>query len=315
MSKIPAQRSIIDRRALIQRLADIVALELPKVKRRSKVLEALKESLNHGRTEIRTRFEERGDGAETVRENCFLIDQLIRTVHDFATDYEFPQGIRTTGEAMSLVAVGGYGRGELSPQSDIDLLFLTPYKRTPWHEQIVEYILYMLWDMGLKVGHSTRSSDECVRQAKADLTIRTALLEMRWLWGDQALFFELQNRFRNDVVAGSAEEFIEAKLAERDARHGQMGDTRYVLEPNVKEGKGGLRDLHTLYWLAKYLYRVKDIGQLVDAGLISRAAARRFTKAQDFLWTVRCHLHYLTGRAEDRLTFDVQQEIASRMGY
>jgi [protein-PII] uridylyltransferase len=315
MTKIPAQRAIIDRRALINRLAEVAALDLPKIKRRAKVLETFKQALADGRAEVRRRFDGRGDGTETVHEYCFLIDQLVRAVHDFAADHEFPQGIRTSGEAMSLVAVGGYGRGELSPQSDIDLLFLTPYKRTPWHEQIVEFILYMLWDMGLKVGHSTRSADECVRQARADLTIRTALLEMRWVWGDQPLFFDLQNRFRNEIIAGSGEEFVEAKLAERDSRHNQMGDTRYVLEPNVKEGKGGLRDLHTLYWLAKYLYRVRDIDQLVDAGVISKDAWKRFTKAQGFLWTVRCHLHYVTGRAEDRLTFDVQPEIASRMGY
>lgn len=315
MTKITAQRAIIDRRAVTERLAGVVALELPKHKRRSKVLEIFKDALATGRAEIRARFDQSGDGAQTVRENCFLIDQLIRTVHDFAVEHEFPNGIRTSAEALSLVAVGGYGRAELSPQSDIDLLFLTPYKRTPWHEQIVEYILYMLWDMGLKVGHSTRSADECARQAKEDLTIRTALLEMRWLWGDQDLFVELQNHFRADVVAGSGEEFVESKLAERDARHTQMGDTRYVLEPNVKEGKGGLRDLHTLYWIAKYLYRIENIGQLVDLGLISRDAEKRFTKAQAFLWTVRCHLHYLTGRPEDRLTFDVQQEIARRMGY
>lgn len=315
MNKIPAQRSVIDRRALIQRLADLVAEELPRHKRRARVLEIFKDTLNTGRAEIRARFEAGGSGTETVAENCFQIDQLIRTVHDFAVEHEFPHGIRTQGEAMSLVAVGGYGRGELSPQSDIDLLFLTPYKRTPWHEQIVEYILYMLWDMGLKVGHSTRSADECVRQAKGDLTIRTALLEMRWIWGDQELFAELQDRFRNDVIAGSGEEFVEAKLAERDARHSQMGDTRYVLEPNVKEGKGGLRDLHTLFWLAQYLYRVKSIDELADLGIISRQAVKTFTKAQGFLWTVRCHLHYLTGRPEDRLTFDVQQEMAARMGY
>jgi [Protein-PII] uridylyltransferase len=315
MSNIPAQRAIVDRRALIERLAGLVAQDLPRHKRRSAVLDIFKEALNAGRTEVRARFEAHGDGTETVAENCFLIDQLIRAVHDFAVEHELPQGIRTPGEAMSLVAVGGYGRGELSPQSDIDLLFLTPYKRTPWHEQIVEYILYMLWDMGLKVGHSTRSADECVRQAKGDLTIRTALLEMRWIWGDQDLFGDLQNRFRTDVVAGSGEEFVEAKLAERDARHAQMGDTRYVLEPNVKEGKGGLRDLHTLYWLAKYLYRVRTIDDLVEQGIISKAAGKTFTKAQGFLWTVRCHLHYLTGRPEDRLTFDVQQEIARRMSY
>jgi len=315
MSNIPDQRNIVDRRAIITRLAAIVAEELPKHKRRSRVLEVFKAALAEGRAEIRKRFTAGGSGTDTVRANCFLIDQLIRIAHDFAVDHEQAQGVRTAAEAMSLVAVGGYGRGELSPHSDIDLLFLTPYKRTPFQEQMVEYILYLLWDLGLKVGQATRSADECVRHAKEDLTIRTALLEMRWVWGDQALFADLQARFRNDVIAGSTEEFVESKLAERKTRHEQMGDVRYVLEPNVKEGKGGLRDLHTLYWIARYLYGVNTVDDLVEKGLISRAAATRFAKAQSFLWTVRCHLHYLTDRPEDRLTFDVQPEIARCMGY
>jgi [protein-PII] uridylyltransferase len=315
MSRIHAQRAIIDRRALIGRLADIAALEPNKHKRRTRVLEAFKAVLATGRAEIQRRFEAGAKGSDTVHETAFLFDQLIRAAHDFAVETELEQGVQTAAEALSLVAVGGYGRGEMSPQSDIDLLFLTPYKRTPRHERLVEYLLYLLWDLGLKVGQSTRSADECVRQAKADLTIRTALLEMRWLWGDQALFRDLRVRFRTDVVAGSGEAFVEAKLAERDARHEQMGDVRYVLEPNVKEGKGGLRDLHTLFWIARYLYGVENVRQLAESGVISQSAAARFVKAQDFLWTVRCHLHYLTGRAEDRLTFDVQPEIASRMGY
>ncbi|MBR9972611.1 [protein-PII] uridylyltransferase [Magnetospirillum sulfuroxidans] len=315
MSKIVRQRDIIDRRAIMARLTELAESDLPKMKRRSAVLGVFKDVLAHGRAEVRQRFDVHGDGTQTVRENCFLIDQLVRIVHDFAAAHELPQNIRTSGEAMSLVAVGGYGRGELSPQSDIDLLFLTPYKRTPWHEQIVEYVLYMLWDMGLKVGQSTRSADECIRMAKGDLTIRTALLEMRWLWGDQPLYFDLKNRYANEIIAGTGEEFVEAKLAERDARHSNMGDTRYVLEPNVKEGKGGLRDLHTLYWLARYLYRVDSIAELVDQGILSKDAHKRFAKAQAFLWTVRCHLHYVTERAEDRLTFDVQPEIAQRMNY
>ena len=315
MSKIVDQRAIIDRRAVVARLAAAVAEEQPKHKRRSQVLEIFKAALQDGRTEIQRRFGKSGDGSETVRANCFLIDQMIRIAHDYVSEFEQAQGVRTAAEAMSLVAVGGYGRGELSPHSDIDLLFLTPYKRTPFQEQMVEYILYLLWDLGLKVGQATRSADECVRHAKADLTIRTALLEMRWIWGDQTLFADLEVRFRNDVIAGSAGEFVESKLAERNARHEQMGDVRYVLEPNIKEGKGGLRDLHTLFWIARYLYGVNTVDQLVERGLISRAAATRFAKAQSFLWTVRCHLHYLTDRPEDRLTFDVQPEIATRMGY
>ena len=315
MPAFPRQRDIFDRRAMIAKLADLAQSDLPRHKRRSKVLEIFKTALNDGRNEVRRRFDSHGDGSVTVAENCFLMDQLIRCIHDFATEYEFPHSIRTQGEALSLVTVGGYGRGELSPQSDIDLLFLTPMRRTPWHEQIVEYILYMLWDLGLKVGQSTRSPEECIRQAKADLTIRTALLEMRWLWGDQDLYLDLKARYQAEIIQGNGEEFLESKLAERDSRHNQMGDTRYVLEPNVKEGKGGLRDLHTLYWLAKYLYRVQNVSDLVRLGVLSRHAAKQFTKAQAFFWTVRCHLHYLSGRPEDRLTFDMQPEIAARMGY
>jgi len=315
MTKINHQRRIVDRQAVIGRLAELAAEDLPKNKRRMRALEIFKQVLGQGRAEIRGRFEALGDGTLTVRENCFLIDQLVRLVHDFAADHEFPQSVRTSGEAMSLVAVGGYGRGELSPHSDIDLLFLLPYKRAPYHEQVVEYILYMLWDVGLKVGHSTRSADDCIRNAREDLTIRTALLEMRWLWGDQSLFADLWKRYRTEVMDNTAVEFVESKLAERDARHAQMGDSRYVLEPNIKEGKGALRDLHTLYWIARYMYRVESMAELVDAGIISRPAARRFVKAQAFLWTVRCHLHYLTDRPEDRLTFDVQPEIAVRMHY
>ncbi len=315
LPKIKNQRAIINRAEIIARLDGLIAEESPKSKRRAKVLEIIKQAHQAGHDEVRRRFEARGLGTEAVRENCFLVDQLVRIVHDFAAEHEYPAGGATTGQVMSIVAVGGYGRGELSPQSDIDLLFLLPYKRTSRAEQIVEYMLYMLWDLGLKVGHSTRSVDECIRQAKADMTIRTALLESRWLWGDQALFAELKRRYRSDVVAGSTEQFVEAKLAERNERHAKLGEARYVLEPNIKEGKGGLRDLHTLYWIAKYLYVISDVRELVKLGVLSEDAANRFAKAQAFLWSVRCHLHFLTGRMEDRLTFDVQQEIARRMGY
>lgn len=315
MPRILSQRAIINRREVITRLAGLDLDDLPRARRRSKVLELFKQVLAEGRAEIRRRFELSGDGSHTVRETCFLMDQMVRLIHDFAAEKVFAPGVRTLGEAMSLVAVGGYGRAELAPQSDVDLLFLLPYKRMPYHEQMVEFILYMLWDLGLKVGQSTRSAEECVKGAKEDLTVRTALLEMRWLWGDQDLFKELQERYRAEVIGVAGIEFIESKLAERDARHAQMGDSRYVLEPNVKEGKGGLRDLHTLFWIARDMYDVAGIDELAEAGIISAQAATRFAKAQAFLWTVRCHLHYLTDRPEDRLTFDVQPEIAARMQY
>ena len=216
---------------------------------------------------------------------------------------------------MVLIAVGGYGRGEMAPHSDIDIGFLAPWKVTGWCEQVIESMLYSLWDMQLKVGHSSRSLDEMVRQSKADVTVRTALLEARYVWGDTALYDEAAARFKAEVQADTARTFIAEKLAEREARHKRMGDSRYVVEPNVKEGKGGLRDLHTLFWIGKYAYNVREPAELVEKGLLTKLEFRQFRRAENFLWAVRCHLHLITGRAEDRLTFDVQREIAERMRY
>jgi [protein-PII] uridylyltransferase len=315
MGGIARQREIIDRRALAEELSAAAgSVQVPALDR-TPFVEPLRAVLTNGRAEIRRRFEATGDGAIVIREQCFLMDQLVRALFDLVTEKIYPLPNPTKGERLAIVAVGGYGRGELAPFSDIDLLFLLPYKQTPHTEQVVEYLLYLLWDLGLKIGQSTRSVDECLRQAKSDLTIRTGLLEARYLWGEQALFNELKRRFDSEIVRGTAAQFVEAKLAERDARHKRVGDSRYQLEPNVKEGKGGLRDLHTLFWIAKYIFRTDDAGKLVDLGVLSAEESQRFDRAQNFLWTVRCHLHYLADRAEERLTFDLQSEIGRRMGY
>ena len=314
MGTIVRQRDIIDRRQLSEELSAVARVRSPNPDHAA-LVPALKTALAKGRAEIRRRFEEKGDGAAVIREQCFLMDQLIRALFDVVTGELYPLPNPTSGERLALVAVGGYGRGELAPYSDIDLLFLLPYKRTPYTEQVVESLLYSLWDLGLKVGHATRSVEDCLRHARSDLTIRTSLIEARYLWGDEALFAELKRRFDAEIVRGTAAQFIEAKLAERDERHRRGGDSRYKLEPNVKEGKGGLRDLHTLFWLAKYIYRIEDVAKLVDLGVLSAEESQRFSRAQKFLWTVRCHLHYLAGRAEERLTFDLQTEIGQRMGY
>ncbi len=314
---IKHQRAIVDRQALQDRLDSIAKATRPGEDRRRQVLAAVKEAYQTGYAEMRRRFEADGEGGETLREHTFLIDQLVRVAHDFAMDHEYGAGAKgkSPATAMSIVAVGGYGRSEMFPHSDIDLQFLMPKKRDPRLEKVVGYVLYILWDLGLTVGHATRTVSECIKGARADLTIRTALLEARWLWGDQALFQELQARYRAEVVPGTQEQFVEAKLAERDDRHAKLGEPRYVLEPNVKDGKGGLRDLHTLYWIAKYLYGVGEVDELVALGHLSQDAAVRFAKAQQFLWTVRCHLHFITGRMEDRITFEVQPDIARRMRY
>ena len=261
MANIHRQRDIIDRRALADELAQTVAAARSPLDRGA-LLPPLKAALAKGRAEIQRRFETEGHAPRAVREQSFLIDQLIRALYDLVTERVYPLANPTQGEKLAIVAVGGYGRGELAPYSDIDLLFLLPYKQTPHTEQVIEYLLYLLWDLGLKVGQATRSVAECLRYAKADLTIRTALLEARYIWGEQALYTELRQRFDAEIARGSAAQFVEAKLAERDARHQRVGDSRYQLEPNVKEGKGGLRDLHTLYWIAKYIYRIEDVAKL-----------------------------------------------------
>ena len=164
--------------------------------------------------------------------------------------------------------------------------------------------------------HATRTVDESIRYAERDQTIRTALLEQRYIWGDRALFDELVKAFAQKFLTGDGRDFVEAKLAERDQRHQRMGDSRYVVEPNVKEGKGGLRDLHLLFWIARYLYRVAQACRAGRQGRVDHGRSARTSSAPSvFLSTVRCHIHYLTGRADDRLSFDLQREIASRLGY
>jgi [protein-PII] uridylyltransferase len=316
------QRAIIDRRAIDGELRALAeAHKGPAEKLRPVAIEKLKAVLAAGRTEIRRRFEMKpgaaggANGAQTVRAGAFLIDQIVRLVYDFADRHIYPASNPTSGERLSIAAVGGYGRAEMAPQSDIDLLFVRPYKSSPRTEQMVEWTLYALWDLGLKVGHATRSVEECIRLAREDMTIRTTMLESRYLWGDDKPFLDVKKRFYAEVAKGTGAEFVEAKLAERNKRHQRMGDSRYVLEPNVKDGKGGLRDLHTLFWIGKYLHRVETVADLVLKGVFTAEEAARFAKCQEFLWSVRCHLHYLAGRPEDRLTFDVQTEIGERMGY
>ncbi|WP_310530968.1 [protein-PII] uridylyltransferase [Novosphingobium sp.] len=313
--RIANQRAIIDRRALASAIADGVA-ELGAEKARPRVVELLRAALRDGKAEIERRLIEKPSaGHECAAAQAFLVDQLVRVIHDHVIGNVYRASNRTTGERLTIMAVGGYGRGEMAPHSDVDIAFLTPGKQTAWCEQVIEAMLYFLWDLGLKIGHSSRSLDDMVRMARSDLTIRTALLEGRYVWGDQDLFDEANRRFWAEVVAGTERDFVSEKLGERNERHKRQGDSRYVVEPNVKEGKGGLRDLHTLYWIGKYIHKVRDSSELVNVGLLSATEYRAFKRAETFFWAVRCHLHAITNRAEDRLTFDLQREVAARMGF
>ncbi len=315
MTKVANQRAVIDRRALAAEIAEAVDRQ-GAAKARTRVVELLRGALAQGRAEIDRRLLERPSaGHMSAEAQAFLVDQLVRLIHDHVVGDVYPSNNRSTGERLTIMAVGGYGRGEMAPHSDVDIAFITPIKQTPWCEQVIEAMLYFLWDLGLKVGHSSRSLDETVRMGRSDLTIRTAMLEGRYVWGDQPLFEEAQRRFWAEVVAGTERQYVTEKLAERNDRHKRLGDSRYVVEPNVKEGKGGLRDLHTLYWIGKYLHHVRDVSELVGVGLLSPAEYRAFRRAEDFFWAVRCHLHTITKRAEDRLTFDLQREVAARMQF
>jgi len=313
--RIPNQRAIVDRRALVEAIATEVG-KSGGGGARPKIIDLLRKALDHGRAEIARRLAEKpSSGTESAEAQSFLVDQLIRIIHDHVVGDVYRSSNRSSGERLTIMAVGGYGRGEMAPHSDVDVAFLTPLKQTAWCEQVIEAMLYFLWDLGLKVGHSSRSIDEMVRMARSDLTIRTAMLEGRYIWGDQQLYEEAQRRFWSEVVKGTERQYVAEKLEERSERHKRLGDSRYLVEPNVKEGKGGLRDLHTLYWIGKYIHKVRSPAELVTVGLLTQAEYRAFRRAENFFWAVRCHLHNITHRAEDRLTFDLQREVAGRMGY
>jgi [protein-PII] uridylyltransferase len=303
------RRAIIDRRAIADRIS---ALKAGK-RLNAEVTVILAKALVAGREEIGRRLsEEPGNGRAAAQANAFLHDQLVRLAYEFIEECFIGAPI---GDGLALVGLGGTGRGEMAPYSDLDLMFLTVKAPTPEQERAAEAILHMLWDLKLKVGHSVRSAAQLIALAKKDMTIRTAFLEARWLWGDEKLFDATMARFRKDVVAGTAAEYVTAKLAERDQRHIKMGDSRYVVEPNVKDGKGGLRDLHALYWIGKYVHGVEKPSDLVGAGLLTAAEFRRFDRAERFFWSVRCHLHLLAGRPEERLSFEYQPRIAQIMNY
>src|SRR5580658_624129 len=282
---------------------------------RTAVAQRLKSALTAARAQAEQLLLKDRHGRRCAERLCEMQDEIIRILFEFIGQTLYPSQAPSEAERMTVVATGGYGRGLLAPGSDIDLLFLLPYKQTAWGESVAEALLYCLWDMGLKVGHATRSISECIRQAKGDMTIRTALLEARYLFGDEKLYDELTTRFDKEVVQGTAPAFVAAKLAEREERHRRAGQSRYLVEPNVKDGKGGLRDLHTLFWIAKYVYRVREPEELIKRGVFDRDEYTMFRRCEDFLWSVRCNMHFLAGRAEERLAFDIQRDIAVRLGY
>nr|MCH9764481.1 [protein-PII] uridylyltransferase [Alphaproteobacteria bacterium] len=282
---------------------------------RPHVLSRLKGLVDNAHRLSRERLDRDHNGRRCAHGLAQFEDALVSLIYDYTVTHIYRATNPSDAESMAIVATGGYGRDLLAPNSDIDLLFLLPYKQTPWGESVTEYILYLLWDLGFKVGHATRTVEQCIKLAQSDTTICTALLDTWLIHGDQPLFDTLQARFRAEVVQGGARLFVDAKMRERDDRHNRTGESRYLVEPNVKDGKGGLRDLHTLHWISKFLYGRSVGEEAVEAGIFTRAEMTTFRRCEDFLWTVRCFLHFLTGQAEERLAFEYQPILAEKLGY
>ncbi len=282
---------------------------------RPEIVDRLKVLIKAARGTARLQLEADGNGRRCAMGLARFQDELVRLLYDYTVSHVYRATNPSDAERMAVVATGGYGREMLAPGSDVDLLFLLPYKQTPWGESVAEYMLYLLWDLGFKVGHATRTVDQCIKLAEADTTIRTALLDMWLIHGDAHLFAELENRFRNEVIRGSERGFIDAKMLERSERHRRAGASRYRVEPNVKDGKGGLRDLHTLHWLSKYLLGSEVGPETVARGVFTKEEAATFRKCENFLWTVRCFMHFYTGRAVELLSFELQPVLAEKLGY
>ena len=282
---------------------------------RDQLFKILKIQMDHNKKLIKNKFLTTSDGSLNVGLNVILIDSLLKVI--FKNSYFHSLGNKHY--QLTLIAVGGYGRGELSPHSDLDILFLLPNKLrkndTKKIENVVELILYILWDLGYTVGHSTRTIDDCIEKSRSDLTISTSLLEKRFVAGNNDIYDLLNNKFKTFIDNTKTLDFVEAKLKESETRHKRFGESRYVVEPNVKDGKGGLRDLHTLIWILKFAYKVDTISKLINVGALTKEEAVPFAEAQRFLLSVRCHLHYRANREDDRLAMDAQLEIAKSMNF
>jgi len=254
-------------------------------------------------------------GKECAQQLSFMHDKLIVKYIDFLSQYLHPLNNPTEAEKISVLATGGYGRGLLAPGSDIDLLFLLPYKKTAWSETAIENTLYFLWDLGLKVGQATRSISESILLAEKDQTITTSMLDARHLWGNEQLSKDFNHSYREKLEQMSSADFIQAKLDEREERQHKAGQSRYLVEPNIKNGKGGLRDLEMLSWMTNFCYNCSRPDEMLKNGILNKDESKTFLKCENFLWHVRCQLHYIANRPEEVINFNDQREMAKRLGY
>lgn len=253
-------------------------------------------------------------GKEVVELYTRYMDRLVRYLFEAATRL-YARRYTQLHQRCAVFALGGYGRGELNLYSDIDLLFLHPWKVTPYVETVCETIYYSLMDAGFAVGQVVRNVPMCIRLANQDLTVKTALLDSRYLCGDETLRQEFSTAMEREIIGKHAERFFQDKAKESQERHLQYGGAIYMLEPNLKEGRGGLRDLHTAGWLAKVKYKVRELRELIPKGVLSQASLTEVERARNFIWNVRNGLHLLAQAENDHLTFEYQDQLAPALGF
>ena len=304
-----------NRRNLIEKIESALSKKDSSKSLKQNLLPILKTFIDNNNANIKDLFMENKDGFYSGELRAKAIDAVILSTFDVINTYAFPIANPTKADKLSIIAVGGYGRGNLAPGSDIDILILTPYKITPRIEQIVETLLYILWDLKLKVGYAIRSLEDNISKAKLDNTICTALLDARLISGDQDLWIQFNSVFKLEILNKLKEKYFYEKIKERDVRHKKMGDSRYLLEPNIKEGKGGLRDLNTIRWIISFLYQGNSAKEYLSLGLMTNKEASFYNKAEKYFMTLRSMMHYYSKNNSDRLTFDLQLSIAEKLGY
>jgi [protein-PII] uridylyltransferase len=279
--------------------------------RRPFLLAAARSYLDQHRSICHAMHNAGGSGREVVACITDMADKLIHTLYQCASA-EFP----TSGKVCSaVIALGGYGRAELNPLSDIDVMFYCSDQNKDLAEKIAERVLYLLWDLNLDVGYSVRTSADCLTLAQQDITIRTALLDTRFLAGDEVLFHEFEQQVMRPLMSRGSQNFLQAKYEEHKTRLVKYGSSVYMLEPNIKEGEGGLRDLHTAIWMARVKFKAKGLRELLQKGVISESEIKDIEAAYDYLWRIRNELHFHSKRKTDQIQYEMQVQIATFLGY
>jgi len=275
----------------------------------------LKDFLKERLVEIQRHHAQGATGEQVIAALTDLTDEVIERIYRNVLQGVPPQERWKFDDGLAIAALGGYGRGERSPYSDIDIMFLHRPSLRGEIQKMAGTLLQNLWDVGFQVGHSARTVNDCIAIGKADLTVRTALMEARFLTGSRALFDQFRSRYQRKVVHNRPALFIKAKIRSREEECEQYGTTIHLLEPHIKKSRGGLRDLHLLRWAAQARYGTSSLEQLKEHGVLSKQDYRALSEAQEFLWRIRNELHFFSGRCQDTITFEEQVRLAASWGY